>query len=70
MTNRTIQSMTDPGRRRCCDDRVSVSAALAQSPSPTIRGSWSATAGPNQILQYVDREPTAANPTARRGRTS
>jgi len=45
-----------------------VSGALSQSPSPTIRGSWSATAGPNQILQGTwTAELTAANPNGAQG---
>ena len=45
-----------------------VGATLAQSPSPTIRGGWSATAGPNQILQGTwTAEPLAGNPDGAQG---
>jgi hypothetical protein len=45
-----------------------VSAPLAQSPSATVRGGWSATAGPNQILQGTwTAELTADNPNTAQG---
>lgn len=43
-------------------------ATLAQSRAPTIRGTWAATAGPNQVLQGTwTAELTVANPDNAQG---
>ena len=47
---------------------LSVIAAPAQSPSATIRGTWAATAGPNQVLQGTwTADLTAAEPNNAQG---